>query len=63
MTATTKEEAAALYNALRTDAFNDGLAEEFTEDKLQDIMDEHFAGISYKELRKMAEEAYPEKFI
>lgn len=45
------------------DVFNEGLAEEYAEENLKEIMEKHFAGISYKELRKLAEEHYPERFI
>ena len=63
MTATTKEHSDALWDALRTKAINDGIAEENSTEELQDVMNKYFAGIPYNTVRKLVEEQYPEEFI
>lgn len=64
MTATTQDELDKLYNAIKTKAFNDGLAEDmYEEDHEQEFMDKYLGGVPLKTVRALVEEHYPEEFI
>ena len=63
MTAVTRGELDNIYNSMRVDAINEGLAEDNAEESMQPLMDEHFGGVSYKEVRDLVKDSYPEKFI
>ena len=63
MTVTTREELDELYNSMRVDAINEGLAEDTTEEDMQPLMNEHFGGVPYKMVRELVKDNYPEKFI
>lgn len=63
MSVKTTQELTDLMNDLAIEQFNRGLEEDCAEERLAPIMQQYFAGVSYKEVRELIEERYPERFI
>lgn len=59
----TQEEYEEFIGSIQADAVNEGLKEETIEEQMQPMMEEHFGGVSYLEVRQMLTEYYPERFI